>query len=120
MEMVTVVGALAWPTPVRPEKETEAGLNAMAPVIPPMPVSETEAEPSAQVELIVSCPVKVPEEIGVKTMPTVQVAPPGRLVEQVLALRLNGAEMERLRPVAVAALVLVMMTVCAALAWLRA
>ena len=78
---------------------------------PPVPVNETVAGASAQVELTESWPLMTPPDSGVKVTPTEHVAPPARLDGQVLPVRPKEEETARLKPVAAALLLFVIVTV---------
>jgi hypothetical protein len=66
----------------------------------------------------VSEPVTLPFAVGVNTTAALQLAPAARLAPQVFCVKPNGAVAASISPVAVMLLVLLIVAVCAALAWL--
>jgi len=108
--IVTVSGLLVVPTPVV-GKVSKPGSICTAPVKPPIPLSVTVAGVGKFVELAVSRPLNDPREVGKKTTPVVQLAPPRRVAPQVFCVRLNGPDTVIARPFAAVGLALAMITV---------
>jgi len=111
---VTVVGLLARPTPVVGNLMV-AGATWMATAAAPVPLSDTVAVLAMVEDVTVSEPVATPVAVGVKTTPTVQVEPAARLAGQVFCARANPAVTASESALAGALLVLLTVTVCAAL-----
>ena len=80
-----------------------------------MPLRETVAVLAMVEEVTVSEPVSAPVAAGEKTTPTVQFEPAARFAEQVLWVRANPAVTVRVSWAAAKLLVLLTVTVCAAL-----
>jgi hypothetical protein len=113
---VTVVWLLVAPTPVA-AKLIAGGITWIAAGTAPVPVSVTVAAFTTETELTVNVPVTGPVAVGAKTIPTVQVDPAARLPAQVFAVRLNWEVAASVNALTVNALVLLTVTVCAALDW---
>lgn len=80
----------------------------MRPAAPPLPVRSEVAAFANEDELAVSVPLTTPSDVGVKTMPVVQLAPGARIAVQVFWVMLNGGVTVNVRSVAELLAVLVM------------
>jgi hypothetical protein len=110
---VTVCAPLDAPTPVV-GKFSSAGCTCAAPPAPLVPVRATVAEFVAG-ELTVNTPVTPPLAVGVNTISTEQLAFAESDVPHVFCVRLKGGVTMTVKPLALALLVFVTVTVCAAL-----
>jgi len=113
---VTVVGLLVAPTPVVAKLMVE-GDTWIAAATAPVPLNRTLAGVAGDAAVTCNVPVTTPVAVGVKITPTEQFAPAARLLEQVLWVKLNGAEAASFKALAAALPASLMVTVCAALDW---
>jgi hypothetical protein len=111
---VTVVALLVCPAPVT-GKLIVAGVTCTAAASAPAPLSVTLAWLPIAGEATFNVPVAAPVAAGANTTPTEHDAPPPRLVPQVFAVSANPALAVSASCVAASLLVLLMVTVCAAL-----
>ena len=112
---VTICTLLVAPTPVV-GKLNCAGCACTVPARPPAPLKSTAAEFNV-LELTFSVPATVPLATGVNTTPTEQLAPTARRVPQVFCVRLKGAVVTSVSPLAATVPEFVTVTVCAGLGW---
>jgi hypothetical protein len=82
-----------------------------------VPLNATLAGAVTVAEVTVKMPVAAPMAVGVKITPTVQLAPPARLLGQLFCVKLNGAATVSVSELAAVLPELETVTICVALDW---